>query len=72
MPNIQTRLQQSRLKAFSLMESLLTLVLVSFLIALRAESTGPSPNSAVRTGLPLISICTVAVATAKEPQVTVI
>ena len=31
MPNIQTRLQQSRLKAFSLMESLLTLVLVSFL-----------------------------------------
>ena len=31
MPNKQTRLQQSRLKAFSLMESLLTLVLVSFL-----------------------------------------
>ena len=31
MPNIQTRLQQSRLKAFSLMESLLTLVLISFL-----------------------------------------
>ena len=31
MQNIQTRLQQSRLKAFSLMESLLTLVLVSFL-----------------------------------------
>ena len=31
MPNIRTRLQQSRLKAFSLMESLLTLVLVSFL-----------------------------------------
>ena len=31
MLNIRTRLQQSRLKAFSLMESLLTLVLVSFL-----------------------------------------
>ena len=31
MPNIQTRLQQSRLKAFSLTESLLTLVLISFL-----------------------------------------
>ena len=31
MPNIRIRLQQSRLKAFSLMESLLTLVLVSFL-----------------------------------------
>ena len=31
MQNIQTRLQQSRLKAFSLMESLLTLVLISFL-----------------------------------------
>ena len=31
MLNIRTRLQQSRLKAFSLMESLLTLVLISFL-----------------------------------------
>ena len=31
MPNIRTKLQQSRLKAFSLMDSLLTLLLISFL-----------------------------------------